>query len=404
MEIKLGIIREGKFPPDKRVALSPKQCLQVEKLYPNVKVKVQRSAIRAFKDEEYAQLGLPLVDDLSDCDIIIGVKEVNIEDLIPKKHFFFFSHTYKLQPYNRKLLQAILAKKIQLTDYEMLTDENNNRIIGFGRYAGIVGCYNAFRTYGIKHRLYDLKPAHLCCDRKEMEGELVKVKLPKTAKIVLTGWGRVGHGAREIIGQIPITEVQSDDFINQNYDFPVFTQLSSENYVARSDGKPYDSTAFYADGAGHVSIFSRYLKTADIYIACHYWKEGSPFLFTRDDLKESDIRTSVVADVSCDIDGPVASTIRPSTIANPIYGYHPIQEKEIDFMDKDAIAVMAVDNLPCELPLDASIDFGNELIDKIFPALFGDDPTQIIARGSETTKEGMLSPSFTYLKTYVEEK
>lgn len=162
MSTKIGVLREGKVPPDKRVALTPEKCVEVMERFKDVEVVVQPSPIRAFKDEDYTALGIKLQEDLSDCDVIFGVKEVNKEDLIPNKQFFFFSHTYKKQPYNRALLQAILDKKIQLTDYEVLTDENNLRLIGFGRYAGIVGAYNGFRTFGLKHKLYDIKPANEC--------------------------------------------------------------------------------------------------------------------------------------------------------------------------------------------------------------------------------------------------
>ncbi|HLW29228.1 MAG TPA: NAD(P)-dependent oxidoreductase [Brumimicrobium sp.] len=401
MVIKVGIIKEGKTPPDERVPLSPEQCLRVMEEYPNVEIKVQKSPIRAYKDVEYSDLGIQVVDDLKDCDIIMGVKEVNIEDLIPNKHYFFFSHTIKKQPYNRSLLQAIIDKKIKLTDYEVLTDKRDNRIIGFGRYAGIVGCYNAFLTYGLKHYLYNLKPAHECKDREEMEGELSKVKLLKDTKIVITGFGRVGHGALEVVNLLPITEVSPEEFLNDRFDGPVFTHLSNRDYTKRNDGKPFDRLAFYENGENHSSTFPRYLKEADIFIACHYWETGSPYLFTREDLKSEGIRTSVVADISCDIDGPVASTIRPSTIAEPIYGYDPITESEVDFHNQNALAVMAVDNLPCELPKDASQDFGNELIKMVFPALFGEDPDRIIERGSETTFEGKLSPYFEYLTDYL---
>lgn len=404
MGIKLGIIREGKMPPDKRVPLSPEQCLRVMAEYENVEIVVQKSLIRSYKDEEYAELGIPVVEDLKDCDIIMGVKEVNLEDLIPNKHFFFFSHTLKKQPYNRKLLQKVVENKIQLTDYEALTDENGMRIIGFGRYAGIVGCYNAFLTYGIKHQLYSLKPAHKCKDRKEMEAELTKVKLPDNFKIVITGFGRVGFGALEIINLLPITEVGPEEFLTDKFDQPVFTQLSVEDYTERNDKKPFDRDSFYENGEGHYSTFSRYLKEANVYVACHFWKAGSPYLFTRDDLKNENVKTTVVADVSCDIDGPVASTLRPSTIADPIYGYEPITESEVDFMKENAIAVMAIDNLPCELPKDASKDFGNELIKNVFPVLFGKDPHKIIERATETTKEGRLSPHFSYLSDYLEGK
>lgn len=404
MSIKLGIIKEGKVPSDERAPLSPEQCLRVQEEYESVQIVVQRSAIRAFRDEAYEAVGIPLVDSLEDCDIIMGVKEVNPEDLIPNKQFFFFSHTLKKQPYNRALLQAVIDKKIQLTDYEVLTDTKGNRIIGFGRYAGIVGCYNGFRSYGLKHELYNLKAAHLCDDRKEMEEELKNVKLPSDFKIVMTGYGRVGNGALEVMNLLPIKEVAPEEFLTEEYNEAVYTHLEIGDYIARDDQQEFDKYSYYENGERHHSTFPNYLNTSDMFVACHFWNEGSPFLYTREDLKSDTIRTSVVADISCDIDGPVASTIRPSTIADPIYGYDPKTEKEVDFKNDEAIAVMAVDNLPCELPKDASIDFGNELIKRVFPALFGDDPDKIIERGSETTKNGELSSYFEYLTDYLHGK
>lgn len=400
---KLGVIREGKVPPDKRVPLTPSQCVELTKKFPEVEVYVQKSAVRAFKDEEYSNLGITVVDDVSHCDVLIGVKEVNIEDLIPNKKYMFFSHTFKEQPYNRKLLRAILEKKIQLIDYETLRYKNEARIIGFGRYAGIVGCYNGFLAYGKRHQLYDLKPAHLCEDRVELEKELKKIVLPANTKIVATGFGRVGNGAREIIEAIGLKEVSPSDFLIKEFNEAVFTHLEVGDYFAKADGSTFDKYAFYESGEGHVSTFDRYLKVADMYIACHYWDASSPFIFTREDLKHPDNQLSVVADISCDIDGPVACTIRPSTIAAPLYGYDPNTEKEGAFNSKDAITVMAVDNLPCELPKDASEDFGSVMLEKIFPALFGEDPDRIIERASETNLEGQLMPNFSYLESYVSE-
>ncbi len=399
----IGIIREGKNPPDKRVPLTPDQCVELKRLFPEISVTVQSSAVRAIKDSEYINKGVEVSDDVSHCDVLIGVKEVNIEDLIPNKKYMFFSHTFKEQPYNRKLLKAILERKIQLIDYEVLKDKNENRIIGFGRYAGIVGCYNGFLAYGKKHGLYTIKSAHECEDRIELEQEIKKIDLPANTKIVATGFGRVGNGAREIFKSTGIREVSPEEFLNQEFNEPVFTHLKAKDYYARADGKPFDRNAFFESGEGHVSTFDRYLKVANMYVACHYWDASSPFIFTRDDLKQDGIKTSVVADISCDIDGPVASTLRPSTIAAPHYGYHPATESEVDFMREDAIGVMAVDNLPCELPKDASEDFGDELISKIFPALFGEDPDRIIARASETNLKGELTEEFSYLESYISE-
>jgi alanine dehydrogenase len=398
-QIKLGIIREGKVPPDKRVPLTPKQCKQVEQLFPQVKVVVQTSPVRAFTDKQYSDEGVEIVSDLSDCDIIMGVKEVNKSDLIPNKKFLFFSHTIKKQPYNRDLLRAILDKNIQLIDYEVLKNSDNKRIIGFGRYAGIVGAYNGFRTFGLKNRLYDLKQACACADRVEMENELKKVILPADTRIVLTGFGRVGNGAREIMKLVPITEVKPAEFLAQQFDHPVFTHLEVNDYFERMDGTPFDKKTFYEAPELFQSAFQAYAEHANMYIACHYWSNKSPFILTNEHLKTS--KLSVVADVSCDIAGPIACTIRPSKIADPIFGYSIATGEEADWMNEGVVAVMAVDNLPCELPLDASEDFGNELIAQVFPALFGEDPTGIIERGSETDLFGKLTPNFAYLQDYV---
>lgn len=400
--VKLGVIREGKVPPDKRVPLTPQQCKMVQTKFPHVDVVVQTSHVRAFKDQEYTAEGIQIVDQLDDCDIIIGVKEVNISDLIPNKKFMFFSHTIKKQPYNRPLLQAVLDKKIQLIDYEVLKNKSNKRIIGFGRYAGIVGCYNGLRTFGMKHGHYQLKPAHECHDRVEMEAEMKKILFPKDTKIVLTGFGRVGHGAREIMDALPITEVSPEEFLHESFEGPVFTHLDIEDYYERIDGTPFDKQDFYTNPHLYKSVFPPFLSVAHVYIACHFWSNKSPNIVTQAELQNPTIKTSVVADISCDIAGPIACTIRPSIVADPFYGYDPATGLESDPWASHSIAVMAVDNLPCELPKDASEDFGNELIKYVFPCLFGDDPDQIIARGTETTANGKLTSYFAYLQDYVD--
>lgn len=403
-KLTIGIIREGKVPPDKRVPLTPKQCKRLLELYKDLKIIVQPSPIRAYSDEEYRAEGIELNEDLSSCDLIIGVKEVNIEDLIPNKKFMFFSHTIKKQPYNRDLLKAIIDKKIELIDYEVLKDLKGKRIIGFGRYAGIVGCYNGFLTFGLKHKLYELKPAHLCKNRVEVEEELKKVALPKHTKIVLTGFGRVGHGAREIIQTLGIKEVSPQEFLNRKFDEPVYTHLDVEDYFERKDGGEFSKSEFYNQPELYRSCFKKYAEQADMYIPCHYWNSKADFIITREDLKDPNVRLSVVADISCDIDGPVACTIRPSKIGDAIYGYDPDSESESDFTKEGVIAVMAVDNLPCELPLDASEDFGEELMKEVIPALMSGDPDGIVDRGTETTKEGALNKHFTYLQPYLEGK
>jgi saccharopine dehydrogenase (NAD+, L-lysine forming) len=399
--MKLGVIREGKVPPDKRVPLSPKQCAWIIANYPNVELVVQRSEIRKFKDEEYEKKQVTLVDNVEDCDVLLGVKEVPINELISNKKYFFFSHTFKKQPYNRNLLRAVLEKKIQLIDWETITNAKGQRLIAFGRYAGIVGCYNGLLGFGKKSSLYSLKRAHECEDRAEMEDQLKDIKLPSNFKMVITGKGRVGGGAMEIINKLGIKKVSPTEFVNHTFDEPVFTQLDVKDYNKRKDNSPFVKSEFFSDPSPFESNFIQYAKTADLYLACHYWDNKSPFIFTREDAKHPDWKIAVVADVSCDIDCAVASTLRPSTIADPFYGYNPKSESESNFMDNDAIGVMAVDNLPCELPKDASVDFGKMFIDHVLEPLTGNDPENIIERASET-KDGALTPHFEYLKNYVE--
>ncbi len=400
--MKIGIIKEGKTPPDRRVPLSPKHCEILLQRYPNLEIAVQPSDIRAFKDSEYQALNIPLQEDLSDCDLLLGVKEVPITMLLPHKRYMFFSHTYKKQEYNRDLLKAILAKKVSLIDYEMLKDPGGKRLLGFGRYAGIVGCYNGFRAYGKLSGQYDLKPAHLCHDRLELESELVKVVLPKNFRIAISGAGRVAGGAMEILSALKITQVYPDEFIREDFNQEaVYTQLNVQDYFRRCDGRDFKRKDFYQDSEGYESNFLTYAAHADMYVACHYWSEESPFIFDREMARDPNFNIKLVADISCDIDGPVASTIRPSTIADPFYAYDPISEKEVDFGKEGSIAVSAVDNLPGELPRDASEDFGNELLKNVIPHFFNEDELEILDKATETTLEGNLNSHYSYLEDYI---
>ena len=395
--MKIGIIREGKKPSDRRVPLSPKQCLDLINMYPQISLVVQPSSIRCFSDQEYIDNGLVLQEDLSDCDLIMGIKEVPIDFLIPKKKFLFFSHTIKKQPYNKNLLKEILRKKIDLIDYEVLKNIDGDRIIGFGRYAGIVGAYNAFLTHGLKLNKYELNPAYLCVNKKEMENELQKVKIDNL-RIILTGNGRVSKGAEEILEKLNIKKISKDDFLNKDFSSSVYTCLTVVDYYETLDSKKSSKQDIYKSPSKHKSCFSKYLINADMLITGHFYDSKAPFLFTKKDII-SNKKLKVVADISCDIDGPIACTIRPSKITSPIYGYNPITFKEDNFLNDGVIAVMAVDNLPCELPKDASVYFGEELIKNVVPNLLKDKDG--IIKKATIAQNGRLTESFKYLDDYV---
>ena len=401
--MKIGVVREGKTPPDQRVPLTPAQCAELKRSYPDVELVVESSAVRRITDDEYRTEGIDVVKDLSGCDVLLGVKEVPLSELIPETTYLFFSHTYKLQPYNAKLLRTIVDKRIRLIDYELIKRANGRRVIGFGRWAGIVGAYNGLRAWGMRHGTFALPRAIDCADMRDMVSHAKAVDLPSHLKIVLTGGGRVGMGAHELLTSLGLREVHADAFLKEDFNEAVFTRLDVEQYNARKDGKPFDMEGFMADATGYESTFMPYAEVADMYIAGHYWAEGSPFLFTREDMKSASWNVKVVADVSCDIDGPVACTLRPSTIAEPLYGYNPTTESECAMDDPSGVTVMAVDNLPCELPRDASHGFGKEMLAHVIPLLVGGDRDNMLTNATETTLEGALAPKFAYLQDYIDQ-
>ncbi|WP_339635122.1 NAD(P)-dependent oxidoreductase, partial [Bizionia echini] len=355
--MKFAIIKERKNPPDRRVVFSPEKLAEARKQFPQAEFIVESSDIRIFPDSAYQALGFTVTDDVSHCDVLLGVKEVPIAHLIPNKQYFFFSHTIKKQPYNRNLLLAMLAQNIDMYDHETIVKQSGARLIGFGRYAGLVGAYNGFRALGLRDGLFNLPKVETLADLDAVKAELDKITLPNI-KILLTGTGKVAYGAKEILDHLKIKEVGDALYLTSKFSEPVYCMADVMEYNKRKDGKVGFKHEFYKDPTGYESNFMPYAKETDFFIAGHFYGNNAPYLFTRDDAKHPDFKINLVADISCDVDGPVASTLRASTIADPFYGYDAQTEREVAFNAKNAITVMAVDNLPCELPKDASEGFG----------------------------------------------
>ena len=400
--MKFGIIKERKNPPDRRVVFSPSKLQEFKNQFSTAVLKVERSDIRVFSDEQYRNAGIEVTEDISDCDVLFGVKEVPIAALIPNKKYFFFSHTIKKQPYNRALLKAILDRNIELYDHETITKENGARLIGFGRYAGIVGAYNGFRAIGLKTEKFSLPKAETLDSQKELIDALNKINLTNI-KILLTGNGKVAYGAKEMLDAMNIKNVSIEDYLSKDYDEAVYCFADVLDYNKRKDGQIINNKDFYTNPEAYESNFMRFAKTTDFFIAGHFFGDGSPYLFTRTDAKHPDFNIKYVADISCDIDGPVASTIRPSTIAEPVYGYDAEAEIEVDYKNENAIVVMAVDNLPCELPKDASEGFGEMFLQNVIPAFFNNDKDGVLAR-AKMTANGKLTERFSYLQNYIDGK
>src|SRR5690554_2855445 len=301
--MKFGIIREGKIPADKRVVFSPQALLAFKNNYPQATFTVQSSAIRTFTDDEYRSLGFEVSDNLDDCDVLFGVKEVPVDDLLPNKTYFFFSHTIKKQPYNKKLLQTCLERNIRLIDHETLVDANGSRLIGFGKYAGIVGAYNTLRAFGIKYDLFQLKKAEELRTQKDLIERLQRPYIPHI-KVVLTGTGKVGMGAKEILDGMKMKQVSVEQFLNKEFDEPVYVQIDYSEYYRRKDGSESSKDDFKAHPELYESDFEKFAKVADIFIAGHFYKEGSPKILTKEMLNSAHNNIKVIGDVSCDINGP----------------------------------------------------------------------------------------------------
>src|SRR5690606_21358428 len=328
--MKFALIKERKNPPDRRVVFSPEKLAEARQQFPEAEFIVESSDIRVFPDSAYKDLGFEVTNDISDADVFIGVKEVPIEDLIPNRKYFFFSHTIKKQSYNRNLLQAILEKNIALFDHETIVKKSGARLIGFGRYAGLVGAYNGFRALGLRDGLFNLPKVETLKDLTEVKSELDKITLP-AIKILLSGTGKVAHGAKEILDHLEIKKIEDALFLTSNFTEPVYCMVDVMEYNKRKDGKVGAKQQFYKHPEEYESNFMPYAKQTDMFIAGHFYGNNAPFLYTRNDAKSPDFKINLVADISCDIDGPVASTLRASPIVDPFYGYDAQSEKEVAF-------------------------------------------------------------------------
>ncbi len=399
--IKVGILRETKNPPDRRVPLTPPQIIALEELYPDVEFFVQPSDFRCYANDEYEYLDIPLKEDLRDCDILLGVKEVDHRTMIPGKTYLFFAHVAKKQSHNREMFVEMAGKGITLIDYEYLTTGKGQRVVAFGRWAGIVGAYNALRARGIRTNNFRLKPAYQCRDLEEMWAGLRLINLNPGLKILVTGGGRVAGGILETLNVCNLVQVGPEEFITREFDVPVVCQIGPEHYTHHRSRQQFSFSHFVSHPGEYISSFLPFTKVTDILITGHYWDPRSPRFFSRDEMKHSDFRISVIADISCDVDGAVPSTIRATTISDPFYGYNPeLEAEEPPFVRPTNITVMATDNLPGELPRDSSHDFGKQLMQSILYDLFTKNESGLLERAT-ILKNGTLTEPFRYLDDYL---
>ena len=402
--MKIGIIKETKIPEDNRVALTPKQIQILKECNPHVDFIVQPSELRAIGDDEYREAGINVSDDLKACDILFGIKEADVNTLIPNKHYFFFGHIAKMQPYNRPLIKKMIDLNITFTDYEYLVDNNNFRLCAFGWWAGVVGAYNTLRAYGIRSDAFELPKPNKKFTLDYLLSEVRKHQYD-TLKIVVTGNGRVSQGAQFVLDNIGIKKIEAQEFLNLEDEekMPVYTVLGLSDLVTHKEEEAFfDRTDFKLNPTLYKSCFLPYAYIANVFIPCHFWQPDHPIYLSKDDLKDKNLNLKIIGDVTCDIDGSVASTIKPSTHDNPFYDYNPkTGQEESSFSSENNITIMAVDTLPNALAIDTSNYFGESLMKYIFEDLLTKNIEQnaVIARAT-ILKKGKLTDKYSYLHDY----
>ena len=395
----IGIIREGKNPPDSRVPISPCECIRAMEKHASLRIKVQSSPKRCFTDDEYKKQGIEVAVDISHCDILLGVKEVPVEMLVAGKTYLFFSHTIKKQPQNKRLLQEIIKKKIRLIDYECLTDEKGVRVIAFGRWAGIVGAHNGLFAWGKKTGRLALKRVTEYKDFAELKKDYERTDI-SPLRIAITGDGRVGGGAVEVMEALKIKRLSPEEYLkNAQDDRPVYVQLAPKDLYAHQSGKPFDLQEFYEKPEEFVSVFGKWHDKTDLLINAIFWHPKAPRHFTLDEMRSPDFKIKTIADISCDINGSVPATLRATTIADPVYGFDTHSQLETAPFLSDTVDIMAIDNLPNELPRDASESFGQTMVNVVIPELL--KPRSEMIERATIAKDGALTQRFQYLSDYI---
>ena len=398
--MKIGLIREGKLPPDNRVALIPAQCRWLQRNIPQLKIAVQTAPNRCFTDEQYRKAGVEVTENLAGCDLLLGIKEVPPGQLIAHKTYLFFSHTKKKQPHNRRLLQTVLQKGITLIDYECLEHEDGQRIIGFGFFAGIVGAHNGMMAYGNRTGLYQLDRVYKSTDLRQLMHTYFGLRLPPV-KIAVTGSGRVASGILEIMNLMGVVEVEPDEYLQREFTYPVYVHLKSAGLYKHKLSGGYNRDDFHAHPENYVSLFLPYISQTDLLINGIYWDSAIPRLFNWEDVTGSSFRIQVIADVTDDTNGSVPCNIGDGTLADPVYGVDKLSRSRTALYQPGGIDLMAVSNLPNELPKDASRYFGEQLIKWVLPDLIRGD-SSVIERAT-IARHGKLTPLFSYLQDYIEE-
>lgn len=393
----IGLIREGKVPADNRVALTPAQCKWLLKHYPEVRILVQSSPNRCFSDAEYTHAGIEVVEDLSACNLLLGIKEVPVHMLLAGKTYLFFSHTKKKQLFNQALMHAMMDKKITLIDYECLEHADGQRIIGFGFFAGIVGAHNGIMAYGNRSGAFQLGRVGEVKDYRELIHTYFGLKLPRI-KIAITGSGRVAHGILEIMTLLDIQDVEPAEYLSRNFEYPVYVHLKGADLYRHKETGTYNREHFHHHAAEYCCLFEQYCAHTDILMNGIYWEPSMPRLFPIEALQRPDFRIQSIADITDDKNGSVPCNLGDASIDKPVYGVDKRSFEKTEPYLPGSIDIMAVGNLPNELPRDASRYFGEQLIKYVLEDLYKGSSDAI--ERARMLQDGKLTAAFDYLSDY----
>ncbi|MGA1330673.1 MAG: NAD(P)-dependent oxidoreductase [Bacteroidia bacterium] len=412
--LQLGILRESKTPPDLRTPLVPEDCRILLNRFEGLRIVVQPSTLRCFTDEQYQEVGCQISENLEGSSLVLGVKEVSLSSLAPGMAYAFFSHTIKAQPYNRPMMQHMVRENITLFDYELMTDDNGRRTVAFGHWAGIVGAWHALRMRCLRNGDHHIPSAAQVGSYEGLQSWAKKLTLDPCL-LVLCGSGRVGQGVLQMLHDAEIEAVEPSAILklpeqpwSSLHHKPAYVLLESKHMVQSLDGSPFDEAAFYQNPGTYRSALAPFLSRGDVLINSIYWDPRGPRHFEVSDIQQSSFRVSQIADISCDIQGSVPITTRATTIQDPYYGVSRLDLSEIPPFLSYGVDLMAVDNLPCELPREASGEFSRALSQHFLLPFIASQQSEPQAElplnlsKARLLDQGTLHPSLSHLTTYAE--
>ncbi|MBC8321210.1 MAG: hypothetical protein H8E34_10845 [Bacteroidetes bacterium] len=432
---KIGIRHEDKYVMERRVALVPEHVESLNDM--GIEFEVIRSEKRIFKDQEFEAAGAELVDEIKDSTIVLGVKEMPIDFFEDGKTYIFFSHTIKGQAYNMPLLKQMITKKVNLIEYERIVNEKNQRLIFFGRFAGLAGMINSlwsagqrWKELGVITPFLELKQTHHYNSLEDAKKAISKVAdniimngLPTEIEPIVvgfTGYGNVSNGAQEILNMFPIKEITPDELVttfsvgNKPDNSVIYKVVFKEKELSEpiDKSKEFVLQEYYDHPELFRSKFEQYIPRITILMNCMYWNDSYPKIVTKDYLedlyKKGEPKLTVIGDITCDPDGSIECTHKGTEIEDPVFVYNPYTRKPTCGFKGEGILIMAVDILPSELPRESSQTFSDALVGFIpdiasadFNVPFEDLKLPYSIKRALILHNGELTPEYQYLNKYI---